>query len=278
MHKKILMIPASILLLFTALICFKLLYFSWNFTFPEKAVTAFSVLDEPSLTRAEYVQPTTEPPTEESTEETEPQPEKEAPYSMRLDMNTVASYHSQNPDVIGWIRISDTAINYPIMQNDNNEFYVNHAWNGASSHAGAIFADWRCRLGASDNTLIYGHNMGNGSMFHAIKNYKTASWGNTHKYIEVATLEHRYLYRVFSCNVLYGEAGAKFEYWNNIEMNRTSYRNFLNNIINTATVFYGDQRHLPRVNQQNMITLQTCNSGANDGMRCIVFAYCVEER
>ena len=280
--KKTFMIPASVLLLLAAVLCFGLLYLSWNFTLPQKASAAAVILEEPALTRAEYVQPT-EPPTEPETEtetetETEPPPEPEAPYHMQLDMSALASHHASNPDVVGWIKISGTVINYPIMQNEDNNFYVNHAWNGSSSHAGAIFADWRCKLEGSDNTLVYGHNMGNGSMFHAIKNYKDASWGRTHKYIEVATLEHRYLYKVFSCNVLNGEAGAKFQYWNFVEMNRTDYRNFLTNIMNTATVFYGDARHLPRVKQQDFITLQTCNSGANDGIRCVVFAYRVEEK
>ena len=283
MKKKIVMIPLSILFLIIAVCCFGLLYLAWQFTFPAKAVTTFSEISEPMLTRAEYVEPTqpTEPPTEETETETETEPETvpEGPYYMSLDMNQVASYHNSNPEVVGWVKVAGTVINYPIMQKmEDNNYYVDHSWNGAWNHAGAIFADWRCRLENSDNTLVYGHNMGNGSMFHAIKNYKSAAWGNSHKYIEVATLQHRYLYRVFSCNVLYGEVGAKFEYWNFIEMNRTDYRNFVNSIINTATVFYGDTRHLPRVNDNKFITLQTCNSGANDGIRCVVFAYLVEER
>lgn len=276
MNKRVLMIPASLLLLFSALACFGLLYLSWSFSFPAKAIPTALNSEIPSLSRAEYVQPT-EAPTEEIIEETE-EVLPEGPYYMQLDMNKVASYYNTNHDVVGWVRIADTAINYPIMQNADNNFYVDHAWNGSWSSAGAIFADWRCRLDSSDNTLVYGHNMGNGSMFHAIKNYKSAGWGNSHKYIEVATLEHRYLYRVFSCNVLYGEAGAKFQYWNFIEMNRTDYKNFVNSIINTATVFYGDMRHLPRVSDNKFITLQTCNSGANDGIRCVLFAYLVEER
>ncbi len=279
MYKKILLIPVSLLLLAAAAVCFGLLYLSWNFTFPEKTYVAAVALEEPALTRSEYVQPTqpTEPETEPE-ETTEPEVIPEGPYYMSLDMSKLASHYNANHDVAGWIKISGTAINYPIMQNEDNNFYVDHAWNGAWSHAGAIFADWRCNLEDSDNTLVYGHNMGNGSMFHAIKNYKSAGWGSSHKYIEVATLEHRYLYKVFSCNVLYGEAGAKFQYWNFINMNRTDYRNFVNSIINTSGAFYGDRRHLPRVSENNFITLQTCNSGANDGIRCVLFAYRIDER
>jgi len=288
MHKKLWIFPVSLLLTAVAVICFGILYLSWRFQLPVRADFSSDFSTDSCLTRAEYIQPTeppTEPPTEAPVEpEPEPEPEpaepvKETPYYMQLNMSTVTSYHNTNPDVVGWIKVSGTVINYPIMQKEgDNNYYVNHAWNGASSNAGAIFADWRCRLESSDNTLMYGHNMGNGSMFHAIKNYKTASWGRSHPYIEVATLEHRYLYKVLSCNVLYGEAGAKFEYWNFIEMNRTDYRNFINGIRNTATVWYGDDKHLPRDNHEKFVTLQTCNSGANDGIRCVIFAYCVEER
>ena len=288
MRKKLWIIPVSFLLFAVAAVCFGMLYLSWKFQFPVKAaVKPDTTTADACLTRAEYIQPTTEPPTEPPTEpETEPEaeapapePAPETPYYMQLNMSTLASYHNTNPDVVGWIKVSGTVINYPIMQKEgDNNYYVNHAWNGAASNSGAIFADWRCKLESSDNTLMYGHNMGNGSMFHAIKNYKTASWGRSHPYIELATLEHRYLYKVLSCNVVYGEAGAKFEYWNFIEMNRADYRNFLNGIKNTATVWYGDDRHLPRDNHEKFITLQTCNSGANDGIRCVVFAYCVGER
>lgn len=279
MQKKLVYIPVSLLLLVLSGLCFFMIYLSYQYYLPVKSVVKLETVSEPYVIRAEYVQPT-EPPTEAPTEEiTEPEPElqPETPYQMQLDMSTMASYHNSNSEVVGWIKVSGTVINYPIMQNGDNEYYVNHSWNKQSSHSGAIFADFRCDMEKSDNTILYGHNMGNGSMFHAIKNYKTASWGNSHKYIEVATLEHRYLYKVLSCNVLYGEAGAKFEYWNFIEMNRTDYRNFLTSIKNTATVWYGDDKNLPRDNYEKLITLQTCNSGANDGMRCLVFAYRVGE-
>ncbi|MBD5142171.1 MAG: class B sortase [Ruminococcus sp.] len=279
MLKKLIYIPISLLLILLSCICFCMIYLSYHYVLPAKADVNLKTASKSYFTRAEYVQPTeppTEPPTMEEPEP-EPEPEPEAPYYMQLDMSTVSSYHNSNSEVVGWIKISGTVINYPIMQNGDNEYYVNHSWNKQSSHAGAIFADFRCNLEKSDDTILYGHNMGNGSMFHAIKNYKTSSWGNSHKYIEIATLEHRYLYKILSCNVLYGEAGAKFEYWNFVEMNRTDYRNFLNGIRNSATVWYGDDKHLPRDNYEKIITLQTCNSGANDGIRCVVFAYRVGE-
>ncbi|MCR4643905.1 MAG: class B sortase [Oscillospiraceae bacterium] len=266
---KLWMIPLSILLLAGGGVCLWMLYLALQFTMPAKAVAAQEINTPPVMDRESYVWI---PPTE-------PEEEEEKfilpPYELHINMNQVNEYHNYNNDVIGWIRIQDTVVNYPIMQTDNNNFYVDHNWQGQPSSAGAIFADCRCDLDFTDNALVYGHNQANGSMLHAIKNYKVADWGRMHPYVEIASLSHRYLYKVLSVNVVYGEIGANFEYWNCIRMNRSRYQYYLNNIRNTAQVWYADDRHLPRDNNDRIIALQTCNSGAHDGMRCVVFAQCI---
>ena len=265
--KKRWMLPTGILMLLAGLACFALLYIALRFTFPQKTASAAEIGGSTMLDREalEWV-----PPTEAPTE-----PPTEAPdfiYNMGIDLGTVASYHASNPDVIGWVRIPDTAVNYPIVQSTDNDFYVHNDWTGSYSFSGSIFADWRCNLDSTDNCLLYGHNMASGSMFSAIKNYTVYDWGMAHRYFEIASLTHRYLYRVVSCNIVYGEQGANFEYWNYISMNRPNYRYFYNSIVNTSSVWYGDGLDAPKDNTDRMIALQTCNSGASDGMRCVVFA------
>lgn len=266
---KLWMLPAGILMLLAGSLAIAVLVLALHFIFPEKPQVAAEVNGKPLLDRAalEWIPPT-EPPTEE--EVTEPEPD--FIYTMGIDLGSVNSYHASNNDVVGWVRIPGTCINYPIVQTNNNSFYVDHSWTGAPSFAGAIFADWRCDLDTSDNSLVYGHNMGNGTMLHAIKNYKVYDWGMAHRYFEVSSLTTRYLYRVVSCNVIYGEKGSQFEYWNYINMNRPNYRYYYNMIHNTAGTWYGDPLETPKDNQDRMIALQTCNSGASDGMRCVLFA------
>lgn len=267
--RKAWMLPTGILMSLLGVLALAVLMIALFFTMPQKQRHAHTMSGTPLLDReALAYEPPTEPPTE-------PVSEPDFIYTMGIDMNKVASYHASNPDVIGWVRIPDTCISYPIMQTNNNSFYVDHNWQGAPSFAGAIFADWRCDLDTTDNALIYGHNMGNGTMLHAIKNYKVYDWGMAHRYFEVASLSHRYLYRVVSCNVIYGELGSKFEYWNYINMNRPNYRYYYQSIQNTAGTWYGDPIPAPRDNRDRMIALQTCNSGASDGMRCVLFAVCV---
>ncbi len=265
MHRKkqkFWMLPFSILLLLAAAVCALLLCIALQFRLPAKATETHPEPAAPLLNREDYIPEPTEPPTEP--------PELAPTYTMHTDLATVASHHASASDVVGWIYIPDTVINYPVVQTNNNNFYTDHNWMGQSSYSGALFADWRCRLDTSDNSLIYGHNMGNGTMLHAIKNYKDETWGKAHPYFEIDTLEHRYLYRVISVNVISGELGAAFEYWNYIEMNRTSFRDFAEKIKDSALVWYGEDLLL-RDGTDQVIALQTCNSGSHDGIRCVVF-------
>lgn len=264
------MLPLSLMLLAGGIVCLRLLYLAHNFMLPAKAEAVQVINTPPVMDRDSFIW---EPPTEP---ETEPVDELDpGPYDLTVDVGKVQNYHNSNGDVIGWVRIQDTAINYPIVQTNNNYFYTDHNWQGQYTHDGAIFADWRCSLDHTDNALVYGHNLANGTMLHAIKNYKVAEWGKMHPYIEVASLSKRYLYQVLSVNVLYGEEGAAFDYWNYIKMNRTAYRRFLSSIRSTSQVWYGDDHDLPRDGYDRIIALQTCNSGANDGIRCVVFARCL---
>lgn len=257
------MLPMSMVLLIGAVLCALLLFIAARFRMPAKAAEEHPVPTAPLLDRDDFIPEPTEPPTEP--------PAAMPSYTMHTDLETVASHHATAPDVVGWIYIPDTVIDYPVVQTNNNSFYTDHSWTGQSSYSGALFADWRCRLDTSDNSLIYGHNMGNGTMLHAIKNYKDETWGKAHPYFEIDTLEHRYLYRVISVNVINGELGAAFEYWNYIEMNRTAFRDFAEKIKESALVWYGDDLLL-RDGTDQVIALQTCNSGSHDGMRCVVFA------
>lgn len=214
----------------------------------------------------------TAPPTEATEPTTEP-----ITYEMQIDLQKINNYHAENKDVIGWIYIPDTVVNYPIVQSYDNVYYMDRNWKGEYSYSGSIFADWRCLIDDSENSLLYGHNMGNGSMFHAVKYYKDQEWGAEHPYFEVATLDKRFLYKVLSVNVLNGLEGADFEYWNCVNLNGREYEEFITNIRNSSEVWYGHDEHLPKYGKDRIITLQTCNSGAGDGIRCVLFAQCIGE-
>ncbi|MCD7738913.1 MAG: class B sortase [Lachnospiraceae bacterium] len=107
---------------------------------------------------------------------------------------------SVNGDVIGWIQIPGTAVNYPIVQGTDNEFYLTHLYTGETNSSGAIFLDAGTKLGLQDrNAIIFGHNMKNGGMFAALNSYSSESYYNLHPYILVTDLDGTIMvYDIFS--------------------------------------------------------------------------------
>lgn len=83
----------------------------------------------------------------------------------------------ENPDVIGWILIPGTNISYPLLKGEDNEYYLKHTWDNQKNACGSIFYDYRSSPG-DWNSVIYGHNMRNGSMFAGLHQYKKADFAD----------------------------------------------------------------------------------------------------
>lgn len=127
------------------------------------------VVMEPTAAE-ESLPPETHIPTQEqeSTQIQETEPPVEYP---QVDFEALLQ---ENSDVVGWILIENTNINYPIVQGRDNEYYVDHLVNGQKNAAGSIFMDFRNEADFTDkNTVIYGHNMKNKTMFAHINEYRT---------------------------------------------------------------------------------------------------------
>ena len=107
-----------------------------------------------------------------------------------------------NKDVIGWIEMpGDTEINYPVVQGEDNDYYLHYAYNGAYNPAGSIYMDYRNKVAVSSNrhTVIYGHNMESGSpMFANLLHFKDESYWKNNRYIHIYTDEALYTYEVFA--------------------------------------------------------------------------------
>lgn len=106
------------------------------------------------------------------------------------------------PDAIGWIYIPDTSINYPIMQGEDNDFYLTHGTDGRSLKCGCIELDFRCENRFQNNfNILYGHNMKNGSMFANVCRFKERSYYDSHPYGWVYTSDAVYRLDFFSVAV-----------------------------------------------------------------------------
>ena len=117
-----------------------------------------------------------------------------------------------NKDVIGWIKIENTNINYPILKDDKNLKYLKHSFDGMYNNNGSIFT-------LNDNpfqdnkTIIYGHNMKNGIMFSELSKYMDKEFLNEHSTFDIYTKNQKYKATIFSCYSI----GIKIEE-NNIKL------------------------------------------------------------
>lgn len=97
-------------------------------------------------------------------------------------------------DIVAWIYCEDTQINYPVMQSEDNSYYLDKMPSGQSNAAGSIFMDCRNNADFSDyNTILYGHNMKNGSMFGTLDEFKSQDYYNEHPvmYLLTPTKDYR---------------------------------------------------------------------------------------
>lgn len=174
-----------------------------------------------------------------------------------------------NSDVIGWIKVDGTNIDYPVMQNKN--FYLHrNIYKNYSSHGTPYIAEY-CDLKTSDNLIIYGHHMNDNSMFSGLVNYKNYQFYKNHKYIKFYTLidgqtvENIYEIIVTFKTVAYSDNG--FKYYNYINFyNDEDFKSYISNcqrleFYNTETsANYGDK----------LITLSTCEYSQKNGRMVVV--------
>ena len=137
----------------------------------------------------------------EETEETEEAdaPVYVDPYADALRNMDFAALREVNSDVLGWILIPNTVISYPLVQGDDNQYYLKHTWKKWTSAVGAIFLEYQNSPDFSDfNTIIYGHRMNNGSMFASLKNYKKQSYWAAHPYVYITDDNGSHKYEIFA--------------------------------------------------------------------------------
>ena len=109
-----------------------------------------------------------------------------------IDVN-FGALNAMNANVVGWLYCEGTPINYPVVQSTDNSYYLNRLYDNQSNSAGAIFMDAQNAPDLSDvNTIIYGHNMKNGSMFASLQNYDEQWYYGEHPVMYYLTKDHDY--------------------------------------------------------------------------------------
>ena len=131
-----------------------------------------------------------------SAEENGTQEENKSSHTIRQGFNELLK---QNPDVVGWITIDGTQIDYPVLQSSNNETYLTQNYNNSESRAGSIFLDYRNDITSPGlNTVIYGHRMKDGSMFQHLTKFLDDDFFENHRTFEFDTLYDSYEAEIFA--------------------------------------------------------------------------------
>ena len=169
-------------------------------------------------------------------------------------------------EMYGWIFMSDTNINYPLMKGKDNDFYLTHNYKGDESRSGSIFAD--CSIldnyYSNYNMVIYGHNMRDGSMFNTLKTWCNDASVKTlvqTTQIEIYTHEGVYIYDIFS---FYVDDSNQFA--RTLFTSESDYKKFLKQIAKKSNVKTNREYN----SQSRICTLITCTNGSNTDSRYVV--------
>ena len=153
----------------------------------------------------EFIAEETEPVQETVPVETEPRTVwvpaavEEDDYMKNLASTDLDALREINPDVVGWIFLPNSQVNYPIVQGEDNQYYLEHTWNNQKSIAGSIFLEASNAPDFSDfRSILYGHNMANMSMFAILHNYTSEYYINSYPYVYLVTDEGVLRYEIYS--------------------------------------------------------------------------------
>ncbi|MCH5256425.1 MAG: class B sortase [Lachnospiraceae bacterium] len=178
--------------------------------------------------------------------------------------------YSKNKKLIGWLKIDDTNIDYPVMQTSNNEYYLDHNYNQEYDKNGSLFLDADCDVvKRNTNLIIYGHHMKSGKMFGNLNKYSSESYCKEHSRIQFDTIYEKGTYEVMYVfrSRIYNEDEIVFKYYQFLdaaseqEFNSNMQEMAAISLYNTGvTAVYGDE----------LLTLSTCDNSETDGRFVVV--------
>ena len=173
-----------------------------------------------------------------------------------------------NNDIVGWLKIENTNINYPVMQTkDRPDYYLRKNFYKEYSVFGTPYIDENCDIENGNNLIIYGHHINGNKMFGELENYKNEEYYNKHKFIKFYTLNEKAEYEIISVfkTTVYNDKGFKYYQYYNLEDER-EFETFINkckelSLYDTQKIAkYGDK----------LLTLSTCEYSQNNGRLVVV--------
>lgn len=195
---------------------------------------------------------------------------KDAEVTVPDVLDEYAGLYAENPDTIGWLKIDGTELDNVVMfSRHDNEKYLHTDFYGNSSYRGCLFVDGWCDVLTSDNIIVYGHHMKDGSMFGVIVDYQSEEFYKQHKYISFDTIYEKQTYEIVAAikTAILPKDDNGFKYYEytgqNDEVSFNEYLKFIdeNKLYDTdAALRQGDK----------ILTLSTCAYHASDGRFIVV--------
>ncbi len=180
--------------------------------------------------------------------------------------------YNKNKSLIGWLKIDDTTIDYPVMQSSNEEYYLEHDFEQNYDRNGTLFISADAKIWPrSQNIIVFGHNMKSGKMFGTLGKYKDQSYCEKHKTIQFDTLYEKGTYEVMYTflSQVYDADEVVFKYYQFIDANSEEEFNSHMEDMKAMSLYdtgvtaaYGDQ----------LLTLSTCDHDTADAERFVVVA------
>lgn len=167
----------------------------------------------------------------------------------------ITSLKQKNKDTVAYIKVNGTNISYPVVQSSDNEFYLKHSFDKSYSTAGWIYMDYRNKNILNDNnTIIYGHNMLNNTMFSELTKMTDNSFFNTdnNNYLTLITDKKTTLWKIFSVYI----SNPDTYYLTTNFANKDNYLNFLNTIKTKSK----NNFNVELSENDRILTLSTCTN------------------
>lgn len=169
------------------------------------------------------------------------------------------------PEILGWIRIPGTVIDYPVVQGQDNVFYLDHTISGKPHPYGAIFLEVDNKADFSDqNSILYGHNVPSGKQFHDLINYRHQAYADAYPDIHITTKNGTQDYKIFAAY-----EAAPYDNFRSPNYTDQEWTIFMDRLLERNLLSYEVPKDL-----SHFLTLQTCK---NDDVRMVVHAYRVTE-
>lgn len=182
-----------------------------------------------------------------------------------MDTNNFETLKDINDEFKGWITLENTKVNYPIVQNEDNDYYLTKSLHKEPVNGGSIFlgAGLKSPFEDNRNTIVHGHHMKNGSMFGTLKKYKKEEFFNNNKTIYISVRDKTYEYEIFS---VYIEKVSSEPYKNRFE-DDNEYIDYLSDLEEKS--LYTNEDISSFSAEDKIITLSTCSYEFKDARQII---------